>query len=408
MRIWALVLVVAAAAAQDRARVSGKVTDAAGTPVAQATVMVYEAGVRKGYSAYCPTCWADCGKRATTDSAGAFTISGLNPELIFTLLVVRDGYSSTYVPKVDPEKGPAETTVLKPRAAIEDTTQVVRGLVVNAHGNPVKEAVVEQQGVTFKGPDGRVGTRFGGAMDWIDQIAVTNDKGEFEIAFSKPAVQMILAVKPRGMASKLFTLPTGPERHGLTVTDGAVVRGRLVTPDGKPVPDAELGLATHSRRAGTTLPEVRIGTREDGTFAFTNVPPGRIWVVYPKMESLAVRNLGGAVTACETKDDGQEVDIGDVVVRPAYTVRGKVVLSDGKAIPPDMRVTLSADAAGDSQISPIAGDGSFEFRGLPGGVYTLGPAIRGYRAGDGFGIEILVKSDLNNLVVRMEPETRRQ
>ena len=50
--------------------ITGQVDDASGKPVAQATVLVYEAGVRKGYSLYCPTCWTDCGKRATTDAEG--------------------------------------------------------------------------------------------------------------------------------------------------------------------------------------------------------------------------------------------------------------------------------------------------------------------------------------------------
>ena len=48
--------------------VIGQVDDASGKPVAQATVLVYEAGVRKGYSIYCPTCWTDCGKRAPSAS----------------------------------------------------------------------------------------------------------------------------------------------------------------------------------------------------------------------------------------------------------------------------------------------------------------------------------------------------
>ena len=408
VRILPLLIVLAAACwAEERATIMGKVADAAGKPVEHATVMVYEAGVKKGYSAYCPTCWADCGKRTLTDAEGAFSIPGLSGDLSFTLLVVRDGYSPTYVKKVDPAKGPAETALLKPRTTIEDPSQIVRGLVVNAHGDPVKDAVVEQEGVTYRGPDGRTGTRFG-PLDWVDQIAVTNDKGEFEIAYSKPAIQMILAVKPRGMASKLFTFPTGAERHQMVVTDGAVVRGRLVLPDGSPVPNAEVGLMTHSRRSGTTLPEVRIGTKEDGTFAITNVPPGRIWVLYPKMESLAARGVGGSLVACETKDDGQEVDAGDIVIRPAHTLRGKVVLSDGKPIPPDMRVTLGADMAWDNQVNVISSDGTFEFRGVPAGVYSLGPAVRGYRAGDGFGIEVLVKGDMSDIVIRMEPDTRRQ
>ena len=406
MRMWIPFLLSAACMAEERASIAGRVVDAAGKPVEHATVMVYEAGVRKGYSTYCPTCWADCGKRTVTDSEGAFTISRLSNELLFTLLVVRDGYLATYVKKVDPAKGPAETAVLKPRSAIEDPAEVVRGQVVSAHGDPVKDAVVEQEGVTIRGADGRTGTRFG-PVDWIDQIAVTNQSGEFEIAYSKPAVQMILAVKPRGMAPKLFTFPTGAERHKMVVTDGAVIRGRLVLPEGQPVPNAEMGLMTHSRLSGTTLPEVRIGTKEDGSFAITNVPPGRIWVLYPKMESLASRGVGGGAVACETKDDGQLIDVGDIVIRPANTVRGRVVLSDGKPIPADMRVTLGADMAWDTQVNAIASDGTFEFHGVPPGVYLVGPAVRGYQAGGGFGVEVLVKSDRNDVVIRMEPDARR-
>src|SRR5437870_2902909 len=48
---------------------------------------------------------------------------------------------------------------------------------------------------------------------------------------------------------------------------------------------------------------------ECSSFAITNIPPGRIWDVYPKMASLATRGLGADVVICETKDDGQEVQL---------------------------------------------------------------------------------------------------
>jgi len=144
---------------------------------------------------------------------------------------------------------------------------------------------------------------------------------------------MILKVRARGMATRLFTQPTG----------------------------AELGLTTHSRSSVNYIGEMPIGTKEDGAFAFTNVPAGRIWLVYPKMDSLAARNLGAGTTPCETKDDGEMVDIGDLPLKAAHTLRGRIVLTDGKPVPPGMRITLSADV--DSQVAPLAGDGSFEFRG---------------------------------------------
>jgi anaerobic selenocysteine-containing dehydrogenase len=90
------------AAAAGRVTLSGKVTDSSGKLLENATVMIYEAGVKKGYSTFCPSCYVDCGKRAITDRAGTFTFTNLDPDLWFKLLVIRDGYTATFVNKVDP------------------------------------------------------------------------------------------------------------------------------------------------------------------------------------------------------------------------------------------------------------------------------------------------------------------
>src|SRR5437899_621103 len=65
-------------ATAGRSTLTGKIVDAAGKPVEHATVMVYYAGVKQGYSTFCPSCYVDCGKRAFTGADGAFTISGLD------------------------------------------------------------------------------------------------------------------------------------------------------------------------------------------------------------------------------------------------------------------------------------------------------------------------------------------
>src|SRR5580700_4608486 len=99
------------------------------------------------------------------------------------------------------------------------------------------------------------------------------------------------------------------------------------------------------------------------------------------MESLAARQIGSHAVPLETKDDGQEVDIGDIQLTAAHTLTGRVVLSDGQPIPPGMRVTAGADQAWDSQMAEVGADGSFEFHGLPTGVYGVHPSVKGYRAG---------------------------
>ncbi len=406
--VWAVVA-LHAPGATERATVNGKVVGPDGKPVEHATVLVYEARTRHGYSVYCPTCWVDCGKRTTTNAEGSYSISGLNPDLVFKLLIVRTGYKTVFVDKVDPAKGPADNTVLKSTAVMSEPSQTIRGRVVDDHGAPLRDVVVEQQGVTFNGPRGR-GRSFGpdDSPDWIQPLSATDEEGEFEIAYAKPAAEITLSIAPRAMAPKLVTLPTGPEKQTITVTLGATLRGRLLQPDGTPARNAEIGVFVHGRMAGTTFPEVRIGTKDDGTFVITNIPAGRIWYVYPKMESLAARGLAGDTVPFETKDDGEEVDVGTIHLRPAYTLRGKVVLPDGKPIPPDMHITLSADAGFDSQIAAVAEDGSFEFRGLSKGVYSIAPGIRGYKPKDGFYGEVLIDRDKKSILVPMTPAPPRQ
>jgi hypothetical protein len=45
----------------------------------------------------------------------------------------------------------------------------------------------------ISGPNGGMGQHFG-AAGWIDQMSVSNEKGEFEMAYGKPATKMILNV----------------------------------------------------------------------------------------------------------------------------------------------------------------------------------------------------------------------
>ena len=98
MKKWTRIVLVTAtylvicrvvALADDRLTLTGKVSDSSGKPVEHVTVMVYHAGVKKGYSTYCPSCYADCGKRTVTDNQGMFTFKGLSPDLWFQLLVGR-------------------------------------------------------------------------------------------------------------------------------------------------------------------------------------------------------------------------------------------------------------------------------------------------------------------------------
>jgi hypothetical protein len=260
--------------AADHVTLTGKVTNVAGKPLEDATVMIYHAGVKEGYSTFCPSCYADCGKRAITDQAGSFTIPQLDPDLRFELLVVHDGYRTKFVGNVDPSLGPAETPAIKLLAPVHDPSRVVvLGRVVDSNGQPVGDAVVVPRGVaTILESRGPVIEAYND-LQALKKVAVTNAKGEFELALGPRASGVLVEVEARGMVTKMFALPTGAERKTISVSEGAVIRGRLMD-RGKPTAGAEVGLFPRHHSVfgqdltinGDPYREIRIGTQEDGSF----------------------------------------------------------------------------------------------------------------------------------------------
>jgi hypothetical protein len=400
------ILLASAASAANRVSLRGKVTDNQGSPLADATVMIYHAGVKVGYSTYCPSCYVDCGKRAVTDRAGDFTIAGLDGDLLFELAVIHDGYIATFVKKVDPSARPAPVATLASRTPVDDPARLFRGRVVDSRGRPQRLAVIEAFGLEADrlghGPGSTYGT-----IDGLEPMTISNANGEFELAYKQKAIAMLAWVEGRGMAPKLVKLSAGADRATITVTDGAVIRGRLMN-QGKPVPNAEIGLiprtrwrgAFHLQLSGEPYDEIRIGTQADGTFVITNVPAGVDWYVYGKMESIG--SLGAtAAKECRTGKDAEETDLGDITIQPGHRVRGKVTLSDGAPIAIGMRVSISAEKAWDTQTVQLPPDGRFEFIGVPSGKYQIFASVRGYQPAEKDGGAVEVDSDIDNFVVAL-------
>jgi hypothetical protein len=386
----------------DRAIITGKITDNSGKPLKDATVIVWAAGVKNGYSTYCPGCYRDCGKRATTDTSGSFTIANLDSDLWFQLLVVREGYTPTFIKGSDPATGP-KTASLAPRAKVDDPRRVVRGRVVDQHGRALRGVVVQPEGIRVGD-----GSMYGG-VPGLERVAVTDSRGRFELSYSKEAKAMLLNIEARGMATKFTVIPTGLKRQTITLFDGAVIRGRLLN-QGKPVPGAEIGLIAQERGGfgpnlelnGNPYREIRIGTQDDGSFVIPNVPVPISWYVYAKMESIAAIGATNPVES-STARNGELLNVGDLQIIPGHQVRGKITLSDGTQIPDGMRVTISADRVWDTQTVVIAADGTFEFRSLPAGKYNIFPSVRGYELKERqHAIELTVDEDLASLEIVLD------
>jgi hypothetical protein len=340
-----------------------------------------------------------------TDAAGAFAIAHVDPELRFRLLVVREGYAPVFVEKVDPFGGPASVKLSR-RPATDDAHRVVHGHVVGPRGEPLAGAVVEAESVWYQDEQGH-NSRTWGAVKGLDPLAVTNDQGDFEIAYGKPAQSITVMVRARGMAPQRFdALGTGRERHTLAVNRGASIRGRLVR-YGKPAGRAEMGLVARDRTVDQYYSEVRIGTEPDGSFLFVNVPVPGAWYVYAKMESVLKRGATNAVE-CVTEREDETINLGAVKLEPGHRVRGRVVLTDGKPIPDGMRIFVSTQRAWDDQIHPLPPDGRFEFDGVPTDDISIHPAVKGYHPSGknpnlNLGIDGFVDRDIDNFSILLDP-----
>jgi hypothetical protein len=364
--------------AETRSALSGRVLDGDGKPIAHATVMVYHAGVKVGYSTYCPSCYRDCGKRVTTDHNGNFNITGLAPDLWFTLLVVQEGYTPVISAKLDPDKISGWEAKLIPRPALSAEASVARGRVTDSAGNPVRDAIVEPIGLNL----GKLSTY--GTVPGLDPLAVTNAIGEFQVSYLGSSSAMLVEIEGRGYAPKFVKLTTGPSRTGVVVSEGAAIRGILMA-NGKPVGNAEVGLFPKNRGMysgdlavlGDPYKEERVGTAADGSFLISNVPEPVTWLLYGKMSSMP-NGEGTKPVEIKTSGDGQFLDHVRLAAGPAYIVTGKVSLSDGRAIAEGMRVTLDANDRWDTQTVRLSGDGTFEIANVPDGEYCLRPSVRDY------------------------------
>jgi hypothetical protein len=368
--------------AETKSALSGRVLDANGKPIPHATVMVYHAGVKVGYSTYCPSCYRDCGKRVNTDSSGDFNIQGLAPDLWFTLLVVQEGFTPVISEKLDPDKTREWETKLMRRPAPPANASVARGRVTDSAGNPVRDAMVEPIGLNLW-----EGSTYG-TIAGLDPLAVTNAQGEFQISYLGSSPAMLVEIEGRGYAPKFVKLRTGPSRTAVVVSEGATIRG-ILTANGKPVGNSEVGLFPKNRGMyagdlvilGDPYEEERVGTAADGSFLISNVPEPVTWLLYGKMSSMP---KGEATEPVEisTSKDGQFMDQVHLAAEPAHIVTGKVSLSDGRAIAEGMRLTLGANNIWDTQTVGLSGDGTFEIDNVPDGDYCITPSVRGYKTRD--------------------------
>lgn len=125
------------------------------------------------------------------------------------------------------------------------------------------------------------------------------------------------------------------------------------------------------RSAGIFLGWFEIGTNKDGKFSLPNLPAQKEFWILARMDGLTGKGVATKRTKILTGADGTTSAPVPLVAAPAVMVTGRVVLSDGKPIPPGTRLMLGRCETWDILQYPLAKDGKFTFANAPSDDLTL-------------------------------------
>jgi hypothetical protein len=189
---------------------------------------------------------------------------------------------------------------------------------------------------------------------------------------------------------------------------GTMVTGRVLD-QGRPLRGISIGICQADRSAGKFLGPYQVDTDEEGKFALANLPSEEDLLAYGIMKSLKgekalpVRKFRTA--------NGSTTDLGDLMIAPAHSIRGRLALADGQPIPPHTRVMFSREEAWDSSFVEAAADGTFWIGGIPKEIIEVFVGINGYRLSaknksfeplNGSSIKGHVSADVEDLVILYE------
>lgn len=348
----------------------GAVVDSDGKPIVAARVDIATAAPRVGQGLFCPSCYRDCKKSATTDGQGRFEIRDLDPTLKFTLLASSPNRKAHHTKLVDPLWGEVKI-LLEPLPANLPGARIVLGQTIDDAGRPIAGALIDPCGA-------KVGEvhRFG-AIQEVDPT-VSDAHGNFSLALPETFKDLDVQITMHGYAGRIApSLKAGSERHKIVIPSGTRVTGRLVHPLQSTaglrvaVVQIERGARHHFIKA------VGAVTDPAGRFEFEHLPADESFAIFTLVGE-GPQRLVLKTKRFQALGDGQERDLGELEVGSPLRLSGKIELPAGLALPADAKITLGREPAWDLIAIPIEKDGSFVADGLPPESYSVHIAAKGF------------------------------
>jgi len=208
-------------------------------------------------------------------------------------------------------------------------------------------------------------------------MAVSDENGDFFLDCTNGIEAITVLIEPRNLAKRRMWLDTG-KAHLLRLKEGVGVVGRLLT-NGKPLAGASVSMNTEDRSSEVFMRGFDVATDAEGRFRLSNIPANNRFVLYTKMKEMQDSGVALSPQRLSTGADGSTLDLGDLKVGPAYSIQGRIVVTEDQMLPARPRLHLSLEDAWDNQETRADDDGGFQFFGVPASSVSLSIRVKGYR-----------------------------
>lgn len=316
---------------------------------------------------------ADLGAVTKTGEDGRFSVT-VSPDETWLFEAHASGYLPT---RLAVRPGELRTGRL-PAVGLESAAEIT-GRVLRAGNQPLSGVLVEAV------PEAMLAARPFSPSEPVSDRGASASDGTFRLSGLRPSTRYELRARKAGHLPAAVLIATAPPRGRAAAAEirlqpGRAAIGRVVDPDGRPIPGARVILRP-SRREGSRPPEAHAEapladddpasalSRPDGRFEVAQCPAAELDAEIRREGYAPVRRVG-----LRTGSGTGPVDLGTLVLRPGARLAGRVVSGSGRAVtgaevflferfPPETESAL-LDRKPDATTGP---DGSFALIDLPAG-----------------------------------------